>query len=127
MFLLLVTKGGDTGAYLVGSVMGRHLLFPKVSPKKSIEGAVGGLLASVGISLLCRSWFPQVPIGHLACLGFLLGSLAQVGDLCESLIKRDCGVKDSGTHLPGFGGFLDVLDSIIFTAPVFYFYLRWLL
>ena len=121
-FLVLVTKMGDVGAYLVGNYMGRHGLIPRISPKKTIEGTIGGLLFSVVSAILSKSYLPEFPYGHLIVLGFLLGILAQVGDLAESLIKRDCAAKDSGTNLSGFGGVLDLIDSLLFTAPIFYFY-----
>ncbi|MCM8812884.1 MAG: phosphatidate cytidylyltransferase [Candidatus Omnitrophica bacterium] len=122
-FLLLVTKMGDIGAYVVGSRFGRHSLIVRISPRKTVEGAAGGLLFSVAAAAASRLYVPWIPLTHLIGLGILLGSIAQVGDLCESLIKRDCGVKDSGVYLPGLGGVLDVIDSVIFNAPIFYFYL----
>lgn len=122
-FLLLVTKMGDVGAYLVGKSMGKHTLIPRISPKKTLEGSVGGLVFSLGAALISKLYLPFIPIMHLVALGLLLGFVAQLGDLCESLIKRDCQVKDSGAHLPGLGGILDVIDSIIFAAPIFYYYL----
>lgn len=121
-FLVLVTKMGDVGAYLIGSSMGRHSLIPRISPKKTIEGTIGGLAFSVASAVLSKSYLPAFPYGHLVVLGLLLGILAQMGDLAESLLKRDCAVKDSGTNLSGFGGMLDLIDSLLFTAPIFYFY-----
>jgi len=120
--LLLVTKGGDIGAYAVGSVFGRHTLLSRISPSKTWEGVGGGLLASVGAALACRAVFPAVAVNHLLILGLLLGVVGQLGDLSESLVKRDCQAKDSGQLLPGMGGVLDVLDSLLFTAPIGYFY-----
>ncbi len=122
--LLLITKGGDVGAYCVGSVVGRHPLVPRISPHKTWEGVMGGLLFSVGGAWALRPVFSQVPVQHLLILGLMLGILGQLGDLSESLIKRDCQVKDSGTLLPGMGGVLDVLDSLLFTSPICYFYVR---
>ena len=121
-FLVLVTKTGDIGAYLVGSSFGRHNLIPRISPNKTIEGTIGGLLFSIAAAVASKSYLPSFPYGHLVVLGVLLGVLAQVGDLAESLLKRDCGVKDSGANLSGFGGMLDLIDSLLFTAPIFYFY-----
>ncbi len=121
-FLLLVTKMGDIGAYIVGTYFGKHSLIPRISPKKSVEGALGGFLFSVGAAFASRSFLPSIPIHHLLILGCLLGVLAQVGDLSESLIKRDCQVKDSADYIPGLGGVLDLVDSILFTAPTLYFY-----
>jgi phosphatidate cytidylyltransferase len=123
-FLLLVTKMGDIGAYFIGSRFGKHHLIPRISPKKSVEGAIGGFACSIITSLLCRSFMPGIEVHHFIILGFLLGFLAQVGDLSESLIKRDCQVKDASNLLPGLGGMLDVVDSILFTAPILYFYIK---
>ena len=123
-FLLAVTKGGDIGAYTVGSLIGRHTLIPRISPSKTWEGTVGGLAFSVAAAAAFQPVFPSVPLAHLLILALLLGILGQLGDLSESLIKRDCQVKDSGSILPGMGGILDVLDSLLFTAPVCYFYVR---
>ena len=124
--LLLITKLGDIGAYLVGVRLGKTPLMPKISPKKTIEGAIGGLLFSVLGALISRP-FLNLSYPHLALLGLGFGILAQLGDLSESLMKRDCQVKDSGNILPGMGGFLDLMDSLLFTAPTFYFYLNFVL
>ena len=122
--VLLATKGGDIGAYFVGSALGRHPLIPRVSPGKTWEGAIGGLLFSLGAALVLKPAFPGVPVFHLVILGLLLGVWGQLGDLSESIIKRDCQVKDSGNLFPGMGGVLDVLDSLLFTAPICYFYVQ---
>ena len=119
--LLLATKLGDIGAYLVGTRFGKTPLMPRISPKKSIEGAVGGLIFSVIGAVICHP-FVNFDYPHLLFFGFSLGILAQLGDLSESLMKRDCQVKDSGNIFPGMGGILDLIDSLIFTAPAFYFY-----
>jgi phosphatidate cytidylyltransferase len=122
-FVVLVTKMGDIGAYLVGSYAGRHPLIPRISPKKTIEGTIGGLIFSIATAALSKSYLPYFHYGHLIMLGMLLGILAQVGDLAESLIKRACDAKDSGSNISGFGGMFDIIDSLLFTAPIFYFYL----
>lgn len=121
-FLILVTKTGDIGAYFIGRSFGRHSLIPRISPHKTVEGTMGGLAFSVLSAILSKSYLPKFPYGHLFILGILLGILAQVGDLAESLLKRDCQVKDSGNNLSGFGGVLDLIDSLLFTTPIFYFY-----
>ncbi len=126
-FLLLVSKLGDIGAYLVGSRFGKHFLIPRISPRKSIEGAIGGFILSLTGAIFSKVFLPTMSYLHLAILGILLGILAQVGDLSESLIKRDCATKDSNTIFPGLGGILDLIDSLLFTTPVFYFYIRILL
>jgi phosphatidate cytidylyltransferase len=120
--LLLITKSCDIGAFLIGSRFGKTPLIPRISPNKTVEGSIGGIVFSVFFALACK---PLMNIGYLnlALLGFLLSLLAQLGDLSESLIKRDCQVKDSGSIFPGMGGVLDQIDSLLFSAPVFYFYL----
>ncbi len=130
MLLVAVTKFTDIGAYLVGSTLGRHKLIPRISPKKTWEGTMGGVVFGVGSSLVCL-WLLRDVLGkygfnelHAVALGLLLGTAAVVGDLAESLIKREAGVKDSSTVLPGHGGALDLIDSLLFTAPLLYVYLR---
>ena len=125
VFLYLVIWASDTGAYYVGSTFGKHRLYEKISPKKSIEGLIGGVLASVLIAVLCKVWLvPAIGIIEAAVLGAVLALVGTVGDLAESLIKRSAGVKDSGTIIPGHGGILDRMDSMLFAAPVLFFYLR---
>lgn len=119
---LLITKSCDIGAYLIGVRFGKKPLMPRVSPNKSVEGAIGGLAFSILSAAACKP-FLGFSYAHLVFLGLFLGILGQLGDLSESLIKRDCRVKDSGNIFPGMGGVLDSVDSLLFTAPVFYFYL----
>ena len=121
-FLILVTKGSDIGAYIFGSLFGRHALIQRISPKKTWEGALGGFLLSILAAYLCRSLIMPMPDRNIFIIGAFLGVIAQVGDLYESLLKRDCQTKDSSGLFPGLGGMLDVMDSLIFTAPTFYFY-----
>ena len=120
--LLLITKAGDIGAFLVGSKWGKKLLMPRISPKKTVEGSLGGLIFSILGGIACK---PLLPFGYgqLLVISVSLGVLGQLGDLSESLLKRDCQVKDSGNIFPGMGGVLDEIDSLLFTAPVFYFIL----
>lgn len=120
--VMVITKLGDIGAYLVGSRFGRTPLLPRISPKKSVEGALAGLVFSV-LGALASKPLLGFQYLHLIVLGICLGVLGQLGDLSESLIKRDCEVKDSGNILPGMGGILDEIDSLLFTAPAFYFYI----
>lgn len=122
VFLILVTKMGDVGAYLVGNEFGRHNLIPRISPNKTVEGTIGGLIFSVLSAIASRAYLPHFSYAHLGILGLLLGILGQAGDLAESLLKRGCNAKDAGTNLSGFGGVLDLIDSLLFTAPIFYFY-----
>jgi phosphatidate cytidylyltransferase len=128
LFLIAVTKFTDMGAYIVGSLIGRHKMIPHISPKKTWEGFGGAfafaLLASFGIKSLCGPWIPLITWTHAAALAFLIGLAAIVGDLAESVLKRSWHTKDSGRVLPGIGGTLDLIDSICFCAPVMYFYLR---
>lgn len=119
--VLLITKSGDIGAYLIGVRFGKTPLIPHISPKKSVEGAIGGLIFSVLGALVSKS-FLHFNYLHLIFMGIFLGILGQLGDLSESLIKRDCQIKDSGNIFPGMGGVLDLVDSLLFTAPAFYFY-----
>ena len=128
LYLIAVTKFSDMGAYLTGSLLGRHPLIPHISPKKTWEGFFGALAFSLFASLALFRLMP----GHLSLLnwthaivlGLLLGFAAVIGDLAESIIKRSTGVKDSGNMLPGIGGALDLIDSLLFTAPLLFFYLR---
>lgn len=124
LFLIMSTKSADIGAYLVGNFAGRKELIPRISPKKTREGTMGGIMSGLIVTLILGQFITDFPITHLIVLGVVLAVLGQVGDLAESLIKRDCGVKDSGAYLGGIGGVLDLIDSLLFTAPVFYFYLR---
>jgi len=124
-YLLTVTKSGDIGAYLIGSRFGRHYLIPRISPKKTVEGAIGGFLFSVASGFISWLFFGLnwIPFWAILASSIIIGVFAQLGDLSESLLKRDYQVKDSGFYLPGLGGILDVIDSILFTAPIFYIFL----
>jgi phosphatidate cytidylyltransferase len=122
-FLLLVTWASDTGAYYVGTLYGRHRLAPTISPKKTVEGLVGGLIGAIIVAYTARWWFlPELSSLDCLILGTLLTIAGLWGDLTESAMKRSVGMKDSGGILPGHGGMLDRLDSLLFTAPVFYYY-----
>jgi phosphatidate cytidylyltransferase len=117
LLLVLGVWSYDTGAYLVGRQIGRHKFLTHISPSKSIEGLVGGLVASTVVTMLMLAAVGQNPIGGLV-LGPLLGLAAQAGDLAESMLKRAAGAKDSGTLIPGHGGMLDRIDSFLFAGPV---------
>lgn len=121
IFLLWVVAWGDTGALYAGTFFGRHKLCPAVSPKKTIEGAIGGLAANLAFGWLFKLLF-LTDLSGLSCTLFVLGvgAVGQIGDLFESQFKRASGVKDSGTLLPGHGGILDRIDALLFAAPVAY-------
>src|SRR5436305_5332085 len=128
LFLIAVTKFSDMGAYLTGSVFGRHLMVLHIRRKKMWEGFCGAivspLLCSLGLFKLMPGHLSALNWMHTTILGVLLGLGAVLGDLAESIIKRSTDVKDSGNLLPGIGGTLDLLDSLLFTAPLLFFYLR---
>lgn len=127
-YFILVTKFSDTGAYVVGSLIGKHKMIPRISPGKTWEGFAGALFFSTLASMVFAHFFHEKMAGmhwpHMVILGLLLGVCAVVGDLIESLFKREAGVKDSGGIFPGIGGILDLLDSLLFNAPIMYLYLR---
>lgn len=125
-FLTCTTWAGDIGAYYVGSRLGRRPLAPHISPKKTVEGALGGIAAPVLVAVVCQPWiWPAVAVGTALWVGGLLAAAGMLGDLAESAIKRAAGVKDSGRLIPGHGGVLDRLDSLFFAGPTLYA-LRWL-
>jgi phosphatidate cytidylyltransferase len=128
LYFILLTKFSDMGAYVVGSLIGRHKMIPRISPGKTWEGFAGAVLVSTGASLVfvhfLGSHMAGMNANHAIVLGIILSSTAVIGDLIESLFKRECGAKDSGNVLPGIGGILDLLDSLLFNAPIMYLYLR---
>ena len=147
LYLLLVVWAGDILAYFVGKAVGRHLMAPRISPKKTWEGAAASLIASVAVGALLFHYalpisaafermnlierrggifaLEQPPLWPVVILSAVLNIAAQLGDLVESLIKRGAGVKDSGSLLPGHGGMLDRIDALLFAAPVLWFYAAW--
>lgn len=133
IFPMVVTWVGDSAAYFVGRSRGRRKLLPSVSPAKTVEGGVGGLVGSMvaavlyALILLGPDSHSTLPLAAAALLGLLIGAVAQVGDLAESVLKREAGVKDSGAILPGHGGVLDRFDAIFFTVPLTYALLPFLL
>ena len=128
LYFILVTKFSDTGAYAVGSLIGRHKMIPRISPGKTWEGFGGAIVVSTVASLvfvhLLGHRMPRMNLIHASVLGVVLSVAAVIGDLIESLFKREAGVKDSGRLFPGIGGILDLLDSLLFNAPIMYLYLR---
>lgn len=122
--LLSVISASDVAAYYVGKTFGKHLLYPEVSPKKTREGAVGGLIGGICMGLLNTLLWP-FPVGHMIVLSIVLVIVGQLGDLTESMMKREVGLKDSGALLASHGGFLDRADSYIFSGVVCYYYIYW--
>jgi phosphatidate cytidylyltransferase len=131
VYLFATAKGADTGAYTFGRLAGRHKLWPRLSPNKTIEGALGGLLFGVTFALIVTAIgrfvlnAPSLTWPSTVVFGLVVGSAAQLGDLMESMIKRDCDRKDASEALPGFGGVLDVLDSLLFAGPVAFGFWLW--
>jgi phosphatidate cytidylyltransferase len=127
---VVVTFASDSAAYFVGRALGKHKLAPAISPGKTWEGTIGGFLGAIVIALLFTLPTPlQLPIGYgqAVILGVLISLFGQLGDLAESLLKRNAGVKDSGHWLAGHGGFLDRMDSIVFAGVVVYYYVVWVI
>ena len=121
-FLVVIVN--DASAYLIGSTVGKRLVSPNISPKKTVEGVLGSAAVSIGMIFAVRFALPCISLPDTILLGFVLGVGGTCGDLTISLIKRDVGVKDMGTLIPGHGGLLDRLDSILFTAPIFFHFLK---
>lgn len=131
IWLVAVTKFTDMGAYAVGSLIGKHKMIPHISPGKTWQGLGGGFLFALlaGCGLFALMPEPLAVLGswgNVIFLSLVLGLLAVIGDLAESVLKRSIGVKDSGQTLPGIGGMLDLIDSLCFTAPALYFFLKWM-
>lgn len=125
VIVLLVTWAIDTGAYFAGRFFGRHLFSPRHSPKKTWEGVVGGWALGFLVTVLLARWLLHLPLAYGIALGLLLGPAAVYGDLAESMLKRRVGVKDSGALIPGHGGLLDRVDSLLFTVVVTYYFVLW--
>jgi phosphatidate cytidylyltransferase len=123
LFLVGVTWAGESAAYLVGSSVGRHRLAPILSPRKTVEGAIAQIVVSIAAALALGAWLlPACGLAGAGGAGALLGVIGQVGDLAESAIKRSIGTKDTGDLIPGHGGMLDRIDSLLFNAPALYLY-----
>jgi len=131
LHFILVTKFSDLGAYVTGSLIGRHKMIPRISPGKTWEGFGGAVvistLASVGYYYAAQAHLAPMTLAHAIILGIVLSSTAVIGDLIESIFKREAGVKDSGRLFPGIGGILDLMDSLLFNAPLMYLYVRHIL
>lgn len=116
--LLAVVFAGDIGAYLVGITLGKHKINPRLSPKKTWEGSIGGLLGSLGAGFVCSRFLPDIQVNAILVTAVCAGFVAQFGDFFESLIKRVADVKDSGSLMPGHGGILDRIDGVLFASPI---------
>ncbi len=125
LFVTLTTAfGSDTLAYFAGRAFGKHKLYEAVSPKKTVQGSIGGLVGGIAAVVGFGSlWLiPEIPVWHGVILGLVGSALGQIGDLVESMVKRTFGVKDSGNVIPGHGGLLDRVDALLFVAPLLYYY-----
>ncbi|HVF46522.1 MAG TPA: phosphatidate cytidylyltransferase, partial [Pyrinomonadaceae bacterium] len=124
-YFFLVLFGSDVGAYFAGRALGKHKLAPAISPGKTVEGLIGGIAAAAGFAALATWWFfPELPYAWSIPLACVLALVGVLGDLFESAIKRGAGAKDAASILPGHGGFLDRLDSLLFGAPILYYFAR---
>ena len=125
LFFFVVIFGSDSGQYFSGKALGKHKLAPVISPGKTVEGAIGGLIAAAGFGALCTVlFFPELPYKFSIPLGIIMAALGMLGDLAESALKRGAGAKDAASILPGHGGLLDRLDSLLFNAPLLYYFAR---
>jgi phosphatidate cytidylyltransferase len=125
LFFLIVIFGSDAGAYFAGRAFGKHKLAPAISPGKTVEGLVGGLIAAGGFAALCTlTFFPELPYKFSVPLAVVMAAVGVLGDLAESAIKRGSKTKDAASILPGHGGLLDRLDSLLFNAPILYYFAR---
>jgi phosphatidate cytidylyltransferase len=124
-FFFLVLMGSDVGAYYTGRALGKRKLAPSISPGKTWEGAVGGILAALAMAALAHFWFfRELPLKYMLPLAAIMAILGILGDLAESALKRGAGAKDAANILPGHGGILDRLDSLLFNAPLIYYFAR---
>lgn len=122
-FFFLVLMGSDTGAYFAGRSFGKHKLAPKISPGKTVEGLIGGMLAAAAFAALATFWFiPELPYHFSIPLAIVMAAVGVLGDLAESAMKRGSNTKDAASILPGHGGLLDRLDSLLFNAPILYYF-----
>lgn len=125
LYFFIVMFGSDAGAYFVGRSFGKHKLAPKISPGKTVEGLIGGIMAAAGLAALCTLiFFQELPYQYSIPLAIVMASVGVLGDLAESAIKRGSKTKDTATTLPGHGGLLDRLDSLLFNAPILYYFAR---
>jgi phosphatidate cytidylyltransferase len=121
--IILLIWASDVGAYLVGSLIGKHKLFERISPGKTWEGTIGAFILNIGCAFIIANWFPELALKHWIVISILVSVFGSIGDLVESMFKRQAGIKDSGKIMPGHGGILDRFDSLLFVSPFVYAYL----
>jgi phosphatidate cytidylyltransferase len=121
--IILLIWASDVGAYLVGSLIGKHKLFERISPGKTWEGTIGAFILNIGCAFIIANWFPELALKHWIVISILVSVFGTLGDLVESMFKRQAGIKDSGKIMPGHGGILDRFDSLLFVSPFVYAYL----
>lgn len=122
--IILLIWASDTGAYLVGSLIGKNKLYERISPGKTWEGSIGAAILNIGCAYAISRWFPELALKHWIVISILVSIFGTIGDLVESMLKRQAGVKDSGKIMPGHGGILDRFDSLLFVSPFIYAYLK---
>lgn len=126
LYLVVLTQGNDVAQFLWGKLLGKHKVVPKVSPNKTWEGLIGGVATTIGLAYLLAPYLTPLSPLHILFSGLIIGIGGFIGDVNISALKRDIGVKDSGTTIPGHGGILDRIDSLTFTAPMFFHFIRYL-
>lgn len=126
LYLVILTQGNDVAQYIFGKLFGRHKITPTVSPGKTVEGWLGGLATTTVLAVALAPWLTPLTRLHAICAGLIIGAAGFIGDVTISAVKRDLGLKDTGTLLPGHGGILDRVDSLTYTAPLFFHFLAYL-
>lgn len=125
LFVVVLTQFNDVAQFIWGKMLGRHPVVPRVSPKKTVEGLLGGIATTTGLAVLLSGWLTPFDLREAVIMGVVLGLGGFLGDVVISAVKRDLGIKDTGALLPGHGGILDRIDSLTYTAPLFFHYVRY--